>query len=257
MAHPYLTGAPHPRVLAHRGLVTEQLAARGVVENSREAIACAVDAGADCIETDCRETLDGAVVLVHDADLLRVIGDPLSIAHATRLEIESALADRGGLLTLEQALADFPDTRFNVDIKTDAAAEAIGRVVAPHAERVLLTSFSDARRERAIAAALAAGARRPAASPGRNRIALILVAVALNARRWAARAFRGLDALQIPERYWRIRVLSPRLVRAAHAFGVEVHVWTINDPDRMRELIEMGVDGIVTDRADVALRALR
>ena len=62
--------------------------------------------------------------------------------------------------------------------------------------------------------------------------------------------------MQIPERHGALRVLSPRLIDAAHRHGVEVHVWTVNDPERMTELVQAGVDGIITDRADVALAAL-
>ena len=70
------------------------------------------------------------------------------------------------------------------------------------------------------------------------------------------RALDGVDVLQIPERRGRLQILTPRLISAAHRHGVEVHVWTVNDPGDMRRLIDAGVDGVVTDRADVALRAL-
>lgn len=70
------------------------------------------------------------------------------------------------------------------------------------------------------------------------------------------RLLRGLDALQIPERHGAIRVLTPRLIDWAHAADVEVHVWTVNDPKRMIELVALGVDGVVTDRADVAIETL-
>ena len=67
------------------------------------------------------------------------------------------------------------------------------------------------------------------------------------------RALRGIDAVQVPENHGRIRVLTPRLVDAVHGTDTEVHVWTVNDPADMRRLMDLGVDGIVTDRADVAL----
>ena len=67
------------------------------------------------------------------------------------------------------------------------------------------------------------------------------------------RALAGVDALQVPERQRRLRIVTPRLIAAAHRHGVEVHVWTVNDPADMRRLVDLGVDGIVTDRADVAL----
>jgi glycerophosphoryl diester phosphodiesterase len=68
---------------------------------------------------------------------------------------------------------------------------------------------------------------------------------------------REVDALQLPERWNGIRVVTPPLLRLAHAAGVEVHVWTVNDPGDMRRLLDLGVDGIVSDRADLALEVVR
>ena len=84
----------------------------------------------------------------------------------------------------------------------------------------------------------------------------MLAAASARSDRLLARALAGVDALQVPERQGRLRVVTPRLIAAAHRHGVEVHVWTVNDPEEMRRLVEMGVDGIVTDRADVALEVL-
>lgn len=254
MTHPYFTGSRHPRVLAHRGL-----AAPGedssVWENTAGAFAAAHAAGAEYIETDCRVTADGDVVLFHDETLERLLGDPRPVDQVRTFELAELLAPHGGLLTVADALTGFPEVRFNIDVKTDAAAGPIGAVVAPHAHRVLLTSFSDARRRRAVAAAMAAGAAvRPAASGGRGTIVALRVLSAL--RLSPARVLRDVDAVQIPERQGSIRVFTASLVRAAHRAGVEVHVWTVNDVDDMRRLIGAGADGIVTDRADAALKAL-
>src|SRR5690606_15235711 len=130
-----------------------------------------------------------------------------------------------------------------------------GPIIAAHAHRVLVTSFSDARRLRAVAAVMDAGAQvRPATSAGRASMSRVR---ALSAFRLSpTRVLRDIDALQIPERYGAVKVLTPSLVDAAHRLGVEVHVWTINDADHMRQLVSAGVDGIVTDRADVAVKAL-
>ena len=250
MTHPYLLGAAHPRVLAHRGLAAPQ---DGVAENSFAAIAAAHAAGAEYVESDCHVTSDGHVVLFHDDTLARVTGDPRAVADITLRELAQQMEGLGGIATLGQALEMFPDIRFNLDVKAEAAAEQVGRLVAGHAGRVLLTSFSDDRRRRALTAASPA---LPATSPGSRTLTRLVVAVALGIRPWARRLMRGVDALQIPERQGRIRVLTPRLIRWAHNAGVEVHVWTVNDVSRMRELVEMGVDGIVTDRADAALEAL-
>lgn len=255
--HPWFAGADTPRVLAHRGLVTAEAAAHGIAENSFAAVAAAHAAGALFVESDCHLTSDGTVVLFHDDDLSRVTGDPRPITEVTVTELSDLMAERGGLITLEQALESFPLTRFNLDVKAAGAAEAIGRIVAPHADRVLLASFSDARRRAALDAAGREGdGIRPATSAGTATLARVLRAVVLRSRRLAARALADVDALQIPERQSGIRVLSPRLVEYAHASGVEVHVWTVNAPDDMRRLVSLGVDGIVTDHADVALAAL-
>lgn len=252
MPHPYLAGARRPRILAHRGLTTPAMHDAGQVENSRAAIEAAISAGCDMVETDCHLTRDGRVVLFHDADLMRVTGDPRKVTDVTLDELVGIMRARGGVITLDEALTAYPKTRFNVDIKALAAAEPAGRILAEHAHRVLITSFSDTYRERALAAA-APG--RPAASPGQRGVIRIVASLLLGLG--VAKALRGFDALQIPERQGPLRVLTPRLIAAAHRHGVEVHVWTVNDPDRMRELVAMGVDGIVTDRADLAIEALR
>lgn len=257
MTHPWFAGASVPRVLAHRGLVTTDAASHGVVDNSFAAVAAAHAAGALYVESDCHLTKDGTVVLFHDEDLSRTVGDPRKVSDVTVRELEDLMSGRGGLITLEQALETFPDVRFNLDVKAAAAAEPVGHLVAPAAARVLLTSFSDARRLTALRAAAEAGATvRPATSAGRETIAKVLLAVSLHSRPLAERALRGVDALQIPERQGGVRVLSPRLIETAHRYGVEVHVWTVNDAADMRRLADIGCDGMVTDCADVALRIL-
>lgn len=260
MTHPYFLGSRHPRVLAHRGLPTAPgenslSKADAVWENTAAAFAAAHAVGAEYIETDCRVTADGDVVLFHDETLTRLLSDDRTVAEVRTRELADLLAPHGGLLTVGEMLDMLPETRFNIDVKTDAATTALGAIIAPHAHRVLLTSFSDARRRSAVDAVLAAGAdMRPATSAGRTSMMQVKL---LNALRLpGAHALRGIDALQIPERYGPVRVLTPSLVRAAHRHGVEVHVWTVNDSDDMHRLIGQGVDGVVTDRADIAVHAL-
>ncbi|WP_194395524.1 glycerophosphodiester phosphodiesterase family protein [Microbacterium atlanticum] len=256
MTHPWF-GGPRPRVLAHRGLVTPADARDGIVENSFAAVAHAHSAGVRYVESDCHRTADGVVVLFHDDDLSRVTGDPRRIADVTVRELEELMTGRGGLVTLAQALDAFPTLRFNLDVKAADAATAVGAAVAPHGDRVLVTSFSDPRRTAALEAAAVAGRGiRPATSAGRSTIARVLAAHAARSDRLLARALAGVDALQVPERRGRVRLVTPRLIDAAHRHGVEVHVWTVNEADDMRRLVAMGVDGIVTDRADTALDVL-
>ncbi len=172
-------------------------------------------------------------------------------------ELEALMSARGGLITLTQALETFPEVRFNLDVKAKDAAAEVGRLVGPHAHRVLLTSFSDDRRRAALAAAeTASRGIRPATSAGTGTIARVLSALATRSPHLMRRALTGVDALQVPERHGRLRIVTPRLIAAAHRHGVEVHVWTVNDPADMRRLVGMGVDGLVTDRADLALELL-
>lgn len=256
--HPWFEGVDAPRVLAHRGLVTAEDAAHGVAENSFAAVASAHAVGAVYVESDCHLTADGVVVLFHDDDLSRVTGDPRPVSTVSSKELDSLMSERGGLLTLEQALDAFPTVRFNLDVKAPGAADPVGRAVSEHGHRVLLTSFSDKRRRAALDAAAQAGRGiRPATSAGSATIARLVSALALRSPRLVRRALAGVDALQVPEHQARVRIVTPRLIRAAHEQGVEVHVWTVNEPADMLRLIALGVDGIVTDRAEEALRVVR
>ncbi|MFB4348715.1 glycerophosphodiester phosphodiesterase family protein [Microbacterium sp. CR_7] len=256
MTHPYFDKAAHPRVLAHRGLLTAEGEDSGVWENTAAAFAAAHAAGAEYIETDCQVTADGDVVLFHDPSLQRLLGDPRLVREVRTRELASMFADHGGLLTVGEALAAFPSTRFNIDVKTAEAVDPLGDILVEHTHRVLVTSFDDRNRRATIASVLRAGAGlRPATSGGSRSIAALRTLSAL--RLPAGRVLRDIDALQIPERHGALRVLTPALLRTAHRHGVEVHVWTVNEPADMVRLVGLGVDGVVSDRADLALAALR
>jgi glycerophosphoryl diester phosphodiesterase len=155
-----------------------------------------------------------------------------------------------GFASLEEALDAFPDLRFNVDVKVAGAVTptvaALERTRA--ASRVLLTSFSDRRRRRL-------GALVPDAvtSAGRAGVIRSELAALFGWRGAMERALRGAAALQVPERVGPVRLVTRRFVGAAHRAGAEVHVWTVNDPADMARLLDLGVDGLVTDRADVAI----
>lgn len=255
MTHPFFAATGSPRVFAHRGLVLADSGNAPVWENTAAAFAAAHAAGAEYIETDCRVTADGDVVLVHDETLQRIAGDPRPVRSVRTRDLERLFASHGGLLTVAAALDAFPDTRFNIDVKTAEASVPLGAVLAPHAHRVLVTSFSDRHRLAALRSTLKARAEiTPATSGGRSVIAQLR---ALSAARLSpARVLRGVDAVQIPESHGGIRLFTPSLLRAARRHGVEVHVWTVNEPADMTRLVADGADGIVTDRADVAMRVL-
>lgn len=241
-------------MLAHRGFVEP---GSGIVENSFAAIAAAEAIGCRYVESDCHLTADGVVVLFHDDDLARVAGDPRAISDVTIAELEDVMAERGGVAVLRDVLAAFPAVSFNLDVKAADAARPIGRVIAPHADRVLITSFSEERRRTAVQAAVAAGDDRPATSAGMGRIAAVVAVAALGLRSATARLLRGIDAVQVPERFGVFRIVTARFVRRVHGAGCEVHVWTVNEPAAMRRLLALGVDGLVTDRPDLALPIAR
>lgn len=253
MTHPFFAGTRHPRVFAHRGLVPA--GDPSLWENTAGAFAAAHAAGAEYIETDCQVTADGDVVLFHDDTIERLTGDPRAIADIRTRELSRLFADHGGLMSVADALDAFPESRFNIDVKTAAATEPIGPILAQHTHRVLVTSFSDARRRAALDSIRRAGASMPpATSGGRTTILALRTLSALHLS--PARVLRGVDAVQIPERHAGFRLLTPQLLRAAHAHGVEVHVWTINEATDMLRLIAEGADGVVTDRADLALKTI-
>lgn len=254
MTHPWFSASAAPRVLAHRGFVPRD--ADGIVENSLAAFAAAHAAGASYVESDCHLTADGEVVLVHDADLSRVLGDPRPVSDVRAIELERIMADRGGLVTLRQVFSSFPTLRFNLDVKVPDTAVSVGRTVARHADRVLITSFSDERRRTALESAWAVGGD-PATSAGTATTVRVLAAVATRSSRLVGLALEGVHALQVPERHRGVRIVTPRLVEAVHRHGVEVHVWTVNEPADMHRLLDLGVDGLVTDRTDLALATLR
>lgn len=265
MTHPFLTRGGLPRVFAHRGLVRALPDGSQMADNTRMSLAAAAAAGANYLEIDCHLTRDGVVVLCHDADLARIAGDPRAVSQVTFSEFSSLLSTRGGLISLRDALESFPEMNFNIDMKSDEVAEPAGEIAGEFCERVLITSFSDERRQRALDAAARsarsfsegnAGVRVPASSPGSRGILRIVLATRFGSVRAQARAFAGFDAVQIPVKQGPVRVLTPKLIAAAHREGVEVHVWTINDPVQMRELVDLGVDGIITDVADLALDTL-
>jgi glycerophosphoryl diester phosphodiesterase len=220
-------------------------------ENTLLAFARALAAGATHLETDVHASVDGVAILSHDPDLFRLTGRQVRIDQLTASELARVdLGQSQNFATLAAALEAFPDARFNIDIKAAAAAvpaiEAIRTARAEH--RVLIGSFSNARR-------LAVVRKLPGVVTSvSSRGAVIATwAGALGLPGLARLALRGVQAVQLPVRVLGVSTTSRRVMAAFHSAAVEVHIWTINDPAEMTRLLEAGVDGIVSDRADVAL----
>lgn len=245
---PYFSPA-RPRVLAHRGLATE------APENSLLAFAHAVAVGVAHIETDVHVSADGIAVIAHDPDLARVAGDPVRVDELTAAQLAAIdLGDGQHMPTLAEALEAFPEVRFNIDLKTaGAVAPAVDSVRQARAEeRVLLTSFSERRRRAALR--LLPGV---ATSASGLRFAAALLAASARFEPGVRGALRGLHAVQIPARAIGLDTIAPSRLRAYQRAGVEVHVWTVNEEPEMRRLLALGIDGLVTDRADVAMEVVR
>lgn len=240
---------PRPRIIAHRGLAID------APENTLLAFAKALAAGATHLETDVHCSADGIAVISHDPDLARVAGRDVRVEQLTMPELRRVpLGHDQGFPSLAEALDAFPEARFNIDIKDQrAAAPAAAAILEAGAtHRVLLTSFSASRRSSAARALPGV-----ALSPSTSEFLPVLVGAKLGLPRLTARALRRFVAVQLPERRGPLRLVTRRTVHAAHRAGVEVHVWTVDDVAAMSRLLELGVDGIVTNRCDLLTDLVR
>ncbi|MFL4472897.1 glycerophosphodiester phosphodiesterase [Paeniglutamicibacter sp. MACA_103] len=245
--------AGSPLAFAHRGFAPDG------AENTLKAFAAAHELGFAYLETDVRATQDGVLVVFHDEDLFRLTGDRRKVADCTAAELSALRVKGEPIPAFDQLLRAFPRAHFNVDVKDARSAALLADAIARHGahERVLVASFSGRRRR--TVQRLLAGGRAPgpriAASPGVPGVGL---AVLLGALAPLPRAlFRRVDVLQVPERRGPIRVVTQRFLDHAHAAGLQVHVWVVNDEPAMHRLLEMGVDGIMSDRADVLARVMK
>ena len=220
-------------------------------ENTLHAFRHAVELGYDYLETDVHVTRDGVLLAFHDAVLDRVTDATGRIADSTYADVQGALiggAER--VPTLAELFDAFPDARFNIDVKAPGAVPALARFVAEREawDRVCVGSFSGRRLRRFRR--LSRGRVVTSASPGE------VAAYRLLPSPVARLVTRGRPrVLQVPHKAGPFTLVTPGLVRRAHRAGLHVHVWTIDDPDEMKTLLDRGVDGLMTDRTDI-LRAV-
>ncbi|WP_372592656.1 glycerophosphodiester phosphodiesterase [Actinotalea sp.] len=238
-----------PIALAHRGFSLDGL------ENSMVAFQAAVDLGYRYVETDVHATSDGVAVAFHDSSLDRVTDRSGSIAKMPWSQVRRArIGGSEPVPTLAEVLHTWPRLKVNIDVKSAAAIGPTIDVIERESahERVCLTSFSDARR-----LATLRGLSRPVATSGGTGVVRRFVLGSLTGARGRARkAISEVGGLQVPESAGPLRVVSSRTIAAAHAAGVQVHVWTVNDPADMHRLLDLGVDGLVSDRADLLREVL-
>jgi glycerophosphoryl diester phosphodiesterase len=209
------------------------------------AFAHAYELGFRYFETDVRSSSDGVVYAIHDAALDRLTGsaDAVSALTAEALDLQR-LDQREPFARLEAIYRAFPDARLNIDLKSDdVVAPAVELISQQRAvDRTLLASFSHRRLRRA---------RRLLPHVATSASSLEAAAVKLLPLAVLARLDLAPVCLQVPARRGRLRVVTSTFVRKAHRLRMQVHVWTVDEADEMHRLLDLGVDGIVTDRTDV------
>jgi glycerophosphoryl diester phosphodiesterase len=231
--------APTPLAMAHRGGAIEHL------ENTMPAFQACVDMGYRYLETDVQVTADGVLVAFHDPTLERVTDRTGRVEQLRWAEIaEARIGGREPILRLEDLLDAWPGVRFNLDIKAAGVVAPLVRLVRRMdvADRICLGSFSDAR----IAAARRLFGPAVCTSLGPRGVA------ALRLSSYSPRA-AGLVRIQagcaqVPLQLGGRALVDERFVAAAHERGLQVHVWTVDDPAECEAMLDLGVDGIMTDR---------
>lgn len=254
MGHPYLDG-PYPRAYAHRGWHLD-----GGHENTLAGFVRAVDEGFSYLEFDVHASADGVAVVHHDPTLDRTTDGAGRIAslHAAALT-EIRVGGAEPIPLLEDVLKALPDTRCTIELKSAAAVdvtlEVLERLDAWH--RVCLGGYEEswlARARRAAGVRLCTSMGRSSALGLRSRAWLDALPAPLS--RLPALPFTG-QLAQLPPRFGPLTVVDARLLETAHAAGREVHVWTVDDPAEMTELLDLGVDGLLSDRPDLLRTVLQ
>jgi glycerophosphoryl diester phosphodiesterase len=240
--HPFLDN-DRPIAFAHRGGTSV------APENSLRAFEDAITLGFSYVETDVHATSDGVLVAFHDDDLERTCGEKRTIAGSTWQELKSARIDgTDPIPLLEDILSSWPEVRVNIDCKSEEAlvplVETLQRTNS--LDRVCIGSFSDSRLQR-IRTALG---DRVCTSMGPREVAKFVAASTI---RTPYQPGPTVYAAQVPPKQGAIPVVTERSVQLAHSLGLQVHVWTIDDPLEIAHLLDLGVDGIMSDDT----RALR
>jgi glycerophosphoryl diester phosphodiesterase len=244
-AFPFLDW-PGPLAFAHQGAHT----AGGVGENTMASFEAAVALGYRYLETDAHATADGVLVAFHDDRLDRLTDRTGAIGDLPWNEVQAArVRDSDAIPLLEDVLTAWPDVRVNIDPKHDAAVDPLIELIRRTGSeaRVCIGAFSDRRLAR-IQAALDG---RVCTSMGPRQVARLVAA----ARGLPAGGFSA-ACVQVPVRQGPVPLVTERFLRAAHRRDLPVHVWTINSPAEMHRLLDLGVDGIMTDRPDVLKQVL-
>jgi glycerophosphoryl diester phosphodiesterase len=237
-----------PIAFAHRG------GAGGGLENSMEAFQQAVDMGYRYVETDVHASADGVLLAFHDPTLDRVTGVSGRIRNLPYAHLrEARIGGEHPIPTLEDVLGSWPQLRVNIDVKVLGAAGPLVEVIRRTGaiDRVCVASFSGRR----VAAVRRALGPRLCTALSPSRVALLRAASMWRAT--GVLAPRRDPCVQVPDRVGPLQVVTPGLVSLAHRHGLRVHVWTVDEAPQMHRLLDLGVDGIMTDELAVLREVLR
>ncbi len=232
--HPYLD-VPGVAISAHRGGSIE------APENTIESFEYSIELGSSYIETDVQLSSNGIPYIFHDDDLKRLFGKNIifNSLHSDEID-ELILFDKYKIPTLESTLQKFPDTLFQIDVKTDEVVLPTMEVIKKtnSTDKVCIASFSSKRLKQVHnlypEICLSMGPF--------EVMKLLLASFGLYRKKVPG------NCLQIPIYQYGIKLVTKRFINYIHSIGLKIHVWTINDEDTMQKLIDLGVDGIITDR---------
>lgn len=256
-ARPSYTTHERPLFFAHRG------GSALAPENTLPAYERGMALGADALELDIHYTRDGEIVVFHDDTLERTTNgsgpiSALTLDEIRRLDAGYRFTPDGGATypwrgqgvrvpTLAEVFERFPGVRINIEIKVgdEAGDQRFARLLRDRdwEDRAMVGSFDD----RTLARFRAVSEGRVATSASASEVRAFLLHVLFRATRRLRPAY---DALQIPEVYRGIRVVSPTSIRLARELGLDTHVWTVDSGPDMERLLDWGVDGLMTDRPD-------
>ena len=226
---------PGPIPFAHRG------GAGDFPENTLPAFRNAIELGYKHLETDVHLTKDGKVVAFHDESLDRVTDHSGKISDFTLNEISQIqIGGSEKIPTLLELLESFPEAKINIDPKSDNVVFPLIELLQTtnSISRVCVGSFSD-KRIKQIRSSLGS---QLCVSAGPKSVMKFL------AERYTFSFSRfNYHCLQVPQRSGPVKIVTKDFVERAHAKGLQVHVWTIDDPNEMHELLDLGVDGLMTD----------
>lgn len=241
-------------VMAHRGGCNE------TIENSWIALEYAKKLGYKYFETDVRATKDNVVVIHHDDNLDRVTDTVGTVEEMTWQELSTVSHIGGGqIVRLEDALKKYKDFFFNIDIKNEHVIEPFIKLIESMPQvkdRICVASFST-KRLRKIRRAF--GNSVPT-SLGMSEVLRLKLAstLTLSPKLFAVpTSQQNVVAVQVPEKFGPVRVVTKRFVSQCHKSGMAVQVWTVDTKEQMERLINLGVDGIFTDSPSYAKQVMQ